>query len=223
MSLTSPLLTAIPGIQYGFGTARHLVPSALSPYWHRVPEKTQVHGTQIVEITSEQQMCGGADGFYTRQPGIPVTVITADCVPVLFARRDGKAIAAVHAGWRGLRYGVIGALWQRLRAEGEDPADWVAAIGSHINACCFEVSAELAQEFVSAFADHPAELITPSYRHLDLNAIAVIELQKAGLQHIDKGHSCTLCSSHTDGKFLYRSYRRGDRNSHQHSGLVILP
>ncbi|MBC3876491.1 hypothetical protein H8K38_01585 [Undibacterium sp. FT79W] len=59
--------------------------------------------------------------------------------------------------------------------------------------------------------------------HLTLNAIAVIELQKAGLQHIDKGHSCTLCSSHTDGKFLYRSYRRGDRNSHQHSGLVILP
>jgi copper oxidase (laccase) domain-containing protein len=63
MSLTSPLLAAIPGIQYGFGTARHLVPSALSPYWHRVPEKTQVHGTQIVEITTEQQMCGGADGF----------------------------------------------------------------------------------------------------------------------------------------------------------------
>ena len=51
--------------------------------------KKQVHGTRIVDVLQPAQACGEADGFYTRQPGILLSVLTADCLPVLFSRRDG--------------------------------------------------------------------------------------------------------------------------------------
>jgi YfiH family protein len=218
----SPLLSDIPNIRYGFGNAHHLVPASLSPYWHQVTQKKQVHGVRIVEVTDANQDCGNADGLFTRCPEIPISIVTADCVPVLFARRDGKMIAAVHAGWRGLRYGIIPALWQKLSELGEHPDNWVAAIGSHIGACCFEVSEDLAREFLQAYPEVRPESIQPRYRHLDLNAIAQIEIQKTGIHAIDNLCRCTRCTTDADNRFLYRSYRRGDRNSHQHTGLVIL-
>lgn len=222
MFATSPLLDSVPGIRYGFGTARHLVPASLSPHWQAVPSKLQVHGVNVVEITHAGQQCEDADAFFTSVAGIPVTVITADCVPLLFARRDGKMIAVAHAGWRGLRYGVIRALWDTLKARGEDPADWVAAIGAHIGACCFEVSENLADEFVQHLAHVPASDIRPRHRHLNLNAIAELELRAAGIVNFDNPRICTMCQRQHDGRFAYRSYRRGDRNSHQHTGLVIV-
>jgi len=218
----SSLLSDIPNIRYGFGNAQHLIPVSLSPYWHQAPQKKQVHGIDIVEVTSPQQDCGNADGFFTRLPEIPISIVTADCVPVLFARRDGQMIAAVHAGWRGLRYGIIPALWHRLSELGEHPDHWVAAIGSHIDACCFEVSEELAKEFIQAYPEVAPERIQPRHRHLDLNAIAHIEIRKTGIHAIDNLCQCTRCTSDPENGFLYRSYRRGDRNSHQHTGLVIL-
>ncbi len=219
----SQLLAAIPNIQYGFGTAREFVPSSLSSHWDTVPEKLQVHGMRVVEITEKLQQCGGADAFFTRLPGIPIPVITADCVRVLMARRDGKMIAAAHAGWRGMVGGVIEALWQELAAQGEQPQDWVAAIGAHIGPCCFEVSEELADEFVARYPDVAEETLRPEHRHINLNILARRALQHVGISEIDHATSCTMCSKTVEGKYVFRSYRRGDRNSFQHSGLVILP
>ena len=219
----SAILASIPGIQYGFGNARDFVPASLSGHWDTVPNKLQVHGTRVVEVTEQFQQCGDADAFFTRLPGIPVTVITADCVPVLLARRDGKMIAAAHAGWRGIVGGVVQTLWQELAAQGEQPQDWVAAIGAHIGPCCFEVSEELAADFVRQFPDLDASAINPRYRHVDLNVLARRALQQIGITEIDHAVPCTMCSKTQEGKHVYRSYRRGDRNSFQHSGLVILP
>lgn len=219
----SSVLSSVPGIRYGFGNARDFVPASLSGYWDTVPNKLQVHGTRVVEVTEKHQQCGDADAFFTRQSGIPVTVITADCVPVLMARRDGKMIAAAHAGWRGIVGGVVQTLWQELAAQGEQPQDWVAAIGAHIGPCCFEVSEELAADFVRQFPEIDAAAINPRYRHVDLNVMARRALQQIGISEIDHVVPCTMCSRTAEGKHVYRSYRRGDRNSFQHSGLVILP
>lgn len=124
----SALLSSIPAIQHGFGNKSALMPAPLQPYRATLPEKKQVHGTRIVDVLRPGQPCGEADGFYTTQPGILLSVLTADCLPVIFSRRDGTAIAAVHAGWRGLLDGILEQLAQRI-AQDDTTANWVAAIG----------------------------------------------------------------------------------------------
>lgn len=220
--ITSSLLDAIPGIRHGFGAASGLVPHALQDVWEVRPVKKQVHGTQAVHIVEEYQPAGEADAFFTAACGIPVSVITADCVPLLMARRDGSMVAALHAGWRGLYDGVIGAFWSNLKEGAQNPADWVAAIGPTICAPCYQVSEELAADFTARYAELPVSAILPSHRHLDLRAIAQYELERAGVRAIDHVGGCTCCTRDGAGALLYRSYRRGDRNSQQHAGLVIL-
>ena len=83
-----------------------------------------MHGTRIVDVLQPAQACGEADGFYTRQPGILLSVLTADCLPVLFSRRDGGAIAAVHAGWRGLLDGILEQMAARIRQDGDTADGW---------------------------------------------------------------------------------------------------
>jgi YfiH family protein len=219
--IESALLASVPGIEHGFGTAAGLVPEALQEAWALRPDKRQVHGTRSVHITERQQAAGEADAFYTSASGIPVSVITADCVPLLMARRDGGMVAALHAGWRGLYAGIIGRFWHELRERGERPADWVAAVGPTICAPCYEVSDELAQDFLRHYAALPAEALVPAHRHLDLRAIAQYELERAGLGGIEHVGGCTCCARKADGELTFRSYRRGDRNSQQHAGLLI--
>lgn len=210
--ITSELLNTIPNITHGFGTATELVPAALQPVWDERPNKRQVHGTRAVHITEPRQQVGEADAFHTATPGIPVSVITADCVPLLLARRDGRHVAAIHAGWRGLYDGIIGAALKQLGA-----GEWVAAIGPTICEQCYEVSEELADSFAERFGT----AIVPTHRHLDLRALAQRQLEEGGVTAIDHVGGCTCCARDKDGAFLYRSYRRGDRNSQQHAGLFI--
>lgn len=214
--VTSRLLSSIPGIRHGFGCAQALVPAALDPVWGLRPVKRQVHGTRVVSIEAPEQTVGDADGFQTAIAGLPVSVITADCVPLLLARRDGSQVAAVHAGWRGLYDGIIAAA---LTALGEGTASIVAAIGPTICTSCYEVSEELADDFVRCIG--PAAV--PAFRHLDLRAIAEQQLRAAGVEEIEHTGGCTCCSRDAAGTPIYRSYRRGDRGSQMHSGLYITP
>jgi len=219
--ITSALLASVPGLEHGFGTAAGLVPEVLQAAWELRPDKRQVHGTRSVHITGPRQAAGEADAFYTSAAGIPVSVITADCVPLLMARRDGGTAAALHAGWRGLYAGIIGQFWQEMRERGERPSEWVAAIGPTICAQCYEVSEELAQDFVRHYAALPAATVVPMHRHLDLRAVAQYELERAGLGAFEHVGGCTCCARGADGELAFRSYRRGDRNSQQHAGLLI--
>nr|ACS83723.1 hypothetical protein WISOIL_0034 [uncultured bacterium AOCarb11] len=221
--ITSSLLNGIPGIRHGFGTALALVPEVLQPLWTLRPDKKQVHGTEAVHITTPQQAVGHADAFFTSTPGIPVSVITADCVPLLLARRDGGMVAAVHAGWRGLYDGIIGATLAQLAQAGTPAASLVAAIGPTICANCYEVSEELAGQFASHYAALPREVVLPAHRHLDLRALAAHELRTAGVQDLEHVGGCTFCARDGAGHHIYRSYRRGDRNSQMHAGLYITP
>ncbi|WEF35051.1 polyphenol oxidase family protein [Pseudoduganella chitinolytica] len=211
--ITSDLLNEIPGIAHGFGTASQLVPAVLQSTWALRPAKRQVHGTRLVEIVAPYQPVGDADAFHTALAGVPVSVITADCVPLLLARRDGSRVAAIHAGWRGLADDIVPQALARLDAG----PGWVAAIGPTICAACYEVSAELAETFATRFG----AAAVPTYRHLDLRAIATRQLNAAGVTAIDHVGGCTCCARDAAGAHVYRSYRRGDRNSQQHAGILI--
>lgn len=214
--VTSRLLDAIPGIRHGFGTAQALVPPVLAPVWEARPAKRQVHGTRVAAVAAARQQVGEADGFHSAVPGVPVSVITADCVPLLLARRDASQVAAVHAGWRGLYDGIIPAA---VAALGEAGVPLVAAVGPAICVACYEVSAELAHDFAQRFG----AAAVPAYRHLNLRAIAEQQLGAAGVTDIEHVGGCTCCLRDAGGAPVYRSYRRGDRGSQMHSGLYITP
>ncbi|WP_338760657.1 polyphenol oxidase family protein [Massilia sp. METH4] len=216
--ITSALLSSIPTIVHGFGGEAQLVPQALQPVWKLRPEKKQVHGTRAVRIVEERQRVGEADAFHTRRPGVPVSVITADCVPLLLARRDGAHVAAVHAGWRGLADGIV----PKVLAELEAGDDWVAAIGPTICAQCYEVAEELAERFARQFDAIPTGVLLPRHRHLDLRAVAEHQLREAGVTALEHVGGCTCCARDAGGNFMFRSYRRGDRNSQQHAGIFIV-
>ncbi|KQV59846.1 MULTISPECIES: polyphenol oxidase family protein [unclassified Duganella] len=215
--VTSSLLSSIPGIQHGFGSASSLVPAELAPVWELRPAKRQVHGTRIAAISMPKQEAGDADGFHTKTPGLPVSIITADCVPLLLARRDGSHVAAIHAGWRGLYDGIIPAA---LAAMGEG-APIAAAVGPTICATCYEVSEEMAEDFAQRFNQLPREAVLPTRRHLDLRAVAEHQLRAAGVEEIEHVGGCTCCARDAAGKPIYRSYRRGDRGSQMHAGLYL--
>jgi YfiH family protein len=212
--VTSRLLTSIPGIRHGFGCAETLVPPVLQHRWTLRPVKRQVHGVRVALVGAPEQAVGDADGFHTAVPGLPVSVITADCVPLLLARRDGSQVAAVHAGWRGLYDGIIPAAMAEL-GEGAPVA---AAVGPTICAKCYEVSEELANDFAHRFG----RVAVPAFRHLDLRAIAEQQLRAAGVEEIEHVGGCTCCTRDAVGEPIYRSYRRGDRGSQMHSGLYII-
>jgi len=211
--VTSSLLSSIPGIQHGFGCAEALIPPVLEQLWSLRPVKRQVHGVRIVAIDAPGQSVGDADGFHTAVVGLPVSVITADCVPLLLARRDASQVAAVHAGWRGLFEGIIPAALDEM-GQG---APIAAAIGPTICAECYEVSEELANDFSSKFGT----VAVPAFRHLDLRTIAEQQLRAAGVREIEHVGGCTCCKRDAAGEPIYRSYRRGDRGSQMHSGLYI--
>ena len=221
MNPAKSLLEAVPGIKFGFGTANELIPRVLGSAWDERPRKRQVHSATVCHVTQARQECGDVDAVFCTRAGIPLTMVHADCIPLLFARRDGKAIAALHGGWRGLLSGIISTLWSQLNANGEHPSEWIATIGPAIGPCCYEVSAQLISSFEAKFPHIPKSIIGPTARRLDLAGIAEAELRCAGVGQIERISSCTYCARANDGSYGYRSYRRGDRGPQQHSGLLI--
>jgi YfiH family protein len=101
------------------------------------------------------EICQG-DASATNRPGLLLGVQTADCVPILLVDPEKRAIAAVHAGWRGtLQRIVVKATGQMQMQFKSKPADLLAAIGPSIGGCCYEVGTEVATQFLSQFAEAP--------------------------------------------------------------------
>ena len=160
----------------------------------------QVHGSHVVRIGADD--VGGApataDAAWTDQPGLACTVLVADCLPVLFASVDGRAVAAAHAGWRGLAGGVLEATLEALReGAGVAPAAVVAWLGPCIGPHAFEVGADVLQAFGALDRADPRFVFRPrpdgSPRWLaDLQALARARLVEAGVQRVHASGSCTV-------------------------------
>ena len=133
------------------------------------------------------------DGLWSDEPGQPMLAMSADCLPIAIARRDGPpALALLHAGWRGLSAGVVTAGVAAL-GEGEK----AAMIGPAIGPCCYEVGDEVATLF--------DEDLTVS-RKLDLWSAAERALRRAGVDAVERADVCTRC--HPE---LFFSHRRSGR------------
>lgn len=116
----------------------------------------QFHSNLVVQTTAAdaaRKLPRKADGQMTDEPGLLLTIQTADCIPVLVVDRKQRAVAAFHAGWRGTVKRIVETGVGRMRlAFGSRPQDLVAAIGPGIGPCCYAVGEEVFSEFDSQFA-----------------------------------------------------------------------
>jgi len=164
----------------------------------------QVHSARVVGIDGPG-FAGEGDALVTTQRGLALSVITADCVPVLIAM--GDAIAAVHAGWRGAAAGVVPAALARLREAAKDAsgdgAKPVAWIGPSIGACCYEVGPDVAAQVVAASGEEVATPGPAGKPHLDVARAVEIQLRRAGIADVRRFGPCTRCEPE-----LLWSYRR---------------
>ena len=116
----------------------------------------QIH-SDVIHLfdAAPPESCRG-DASVTNRPGLLLAVQTADCVPILLVDPKKRAIAAVHAGWRGtLARIVVKAIGKMQMQFKSNPADLLAAIGPSIGGCCYEVGTEVATQFLSQFAEAP--------------------------------------------------------------------
>ena len=173
----------------------------------------QVHGARVVRVGSADAAPGApvhaADAVVTSEAGVGCVVQAADCLPVLLAAADGRAVGAAHAGWRGLSAGVVEAAVEALcTIAGCAPRDVVAWLGACIGPDAFEVGEDVLVAFGAAPGTEGAR--AGRFRakggakwHADLPALARDRLAAAGVADISGGAWCTF----TDASRFF-SYRR---------------
>jgi len=173
---------------------------------------SQVHGSGIVradaELAGQAPQADGVLALRADRPPVAPAVRIADCVPILFAARDGSALAAVHAGWRGTARGIVGRAVEQLERLGLGPDELIAAMGPAIGACCYEVDDEVAGAVAAASGAATDDLAPPGRSGrpmLDLRGANRLQLLEAGLGR-DSVHIAPWCTACTPEWFY--SYRR---------------
>ena len=153
----------------------------------RLTVNFQTHSNVVRRATAGERGVHG-DGLWTDEPGVPLLVLTADCVPLVLARRDRPGLAVLHVGWRGL---VAGIVEEGLRVVGRGAR---AAVGPAIGPCCYEVGSEVAAHF-------ERDLVREG--RLDLWSAVERRLRGGGCGDVERLDLCTHCNPD-----LFFSYRR---------------
>jgi polyphenol oxidase len=180
-------LEELPWLEHGFGT-RHSAPQTAATVH-------QIHSDICIPARGRTGLLGDGDALLENTPGRLVAVKTADCIPILLVDEEHRAVAAVHAGWRGTVQGIARHAVRRMREEfGTRPAQLHAAIGPGIGKCCYEVGAEVAAQFGET---GPC--------HIDLAEANRRQLAEAGIPE-PRIYAARLCTKCCAGDF--HSYRR---------------
>ena len=192
----------------------HRIASALDMNYERMCLSKQTHTTNVI-IVDEKDAGNGltkplpyddVDGLITNVKDMPLVTFYADCVPLFFYDPVKEVVALSHSGWRGT-VGKIGkvTIEKMHDAFGCEPSDILCGIAPSICKDCYEVSADVAEEFVKAFGeDHKSELLRPSTFNpddkdkymLDLWAACRLVFLEAGIpeEHIEITNYCTRCN-----------------------------
>jgi polyphenol oxidase len=208
---------------------RRLLQAALGVESFALAPLKQIHSDAIHLFTAAPAHACKGDASVTNRASLLFAVQTADCVPILIVDPKKRAVAAVHAGWKGTLARIAEKAVGRMRLEfGSKPSDLLAALGPSIGACCYEVGVEFVTKFNAQFADaseyfdeprtgdepNPLQWLSmappghqppPRNVHLDLPKANRAQLLAAGLrpQNIFLSALCTACR--TD---LFFSHRR---------------
>ena len=185
----------------------------------------QTH-SDIVRVVSRSD-CNGCfhrdypecDALVTNDPGVTLTVFTADCTPLLFHDPVTGAVGAAHAGWRGTVSAIgpktVAAMIENFGCKAEDIH---AAIGPNIGFCHFETDADVPDALLAAFGEEILPFIRQSggKYFVDLKEINALILRRSGVRHIEISEDCTMCQPE---RFWSHRVTRGIRGS---QGALIL-
>lgn len=213
------------GVHHFFGTRRHAETLALDI---GVPARgldskgrgwmlsvKQVHGTDALvvdrPIRESDRFDGGWDALVTDQPGVTVTVRTADCVPVLVYDSRRRVVAAIHAGWRGALADIVPKTLALIHSRfGSSMADLRVSIGPSAGSCCYEVDGSVLHQLRAGFEEWPSLVhgCDGDKARLDLRGLIRRQVERHGVDstQVSVVNLCTIC--HDD---LFYSYRREGR------------
>jgi YfiH family protein len=170
----SDALGQISWLQHGFGTRS----SAGWPDTTRLATVRQIHSNRVV-VADQPGDLGEGDALVTNLPGLTLAIRTADCLPILMADTQSRAVAAVHAGWRGTAQQIVIETLQTMAKEfGTTSANVVIAIGPGIGPCCYEVGPDVASQFSELFPEIPG--FGAAHAKLDLPEANLRQLRRNG-------------------------------------------
>lgn len=214
----SPLLDALTWLDYAFQPAGE-PPPVDAAYGHQRHSATVVSDSENIPPKSCES--DGVIASGTR----PVAVYTADCLPVLFADRETKIVAAVHAGLKGTLAGVLTRAVEKLSEQGCAPQNLVVAIGPAMGPCCYELAepqrAAIAQNpaFIRGLRWHQHQPVNPLAQRpqavahqqgvwFDLPALATQMLTEAGVpaSQIDNVNVCTYCMAESGSSYRFNTH-----------------
>ncbi len=186
----------------------------------------QVHETKTVVVTpglgAADVSTIEADALATGEPGCALAISTADCAPVILYDQSKKALAAVHAGWRGTALGAPAAALAKLtELNGTKPADVWAGVGPCVGQCCYEVDEAVEKGFREG--GHPwEEIATPAGEgkwRLDIARANKLALLRAGIPEpqVETSGLCSVCRED-----LFFSYRRDGPESGRMLSLAFI-
>ncbi len=182
----------------------------------------QVHGADVVDACTvgPDQPVRTGDASIASQAGVVCAILTADCLPVLFADVDGKVVGAAHAGWRGLAAGVLGETVRAMRAAGA--GEITAWMGPAIGPEAFEVGEDVRAAFMAAI---PGQATLAAFKPIsyqpvkflaDMGALARLMLVRDGVTRVHGGGMCTATAPQR-----FYSYRR-DRVTGRQASLIWM-
>ncbi len=180
----------------------------------QVVQPKQCHSSVVVAVDGPGWI-DGADGLVTNREGLCLGISVADCLPVFLVDPVRRAIAAVHAGWRGSAGSIV---QNAVRLMGDRygtlAPDLKAFLGPSARSCCYEIGPEVAGRFESRFVDHREGRL-----YLDIAGVNQAQLVEMGLErkNIEIHDLCTI----TEGE-LFHSYRRERSRSGRMLGVIMM-
>lgn len=180
----------------------------------------QTHTDIVRRITRENALEGlflpverSCDALITNDPGLALTVFTADCTPILLHDPVTGAVGAVHAGWRGTVADIAGKTVKAMcESYGCKAENIRAAIGPNIGACCFETDRDVPEAVLAVLGPEGQRYIRPAGRkfHVDLKGVNETLLRRAGVTIVERSEECTACAP---DRFWSHRITRGERGS----------
>ena len=178
----------------------------------------QVHSTDVVTLTEPPSEKPRADAMVTATPGLALSVLSADCQPVLFHDPKAGIVGAAHAGWRGALDGILEATIKAMEGLGANRENINAAIGPCISQSAYEVGPDFLDEFLADDHDNARFFANGAGDRMqfDLPAFGLHRLRRAGVGHAEWTRHCT----YTDADRFF-SYRRSVHAKEADYGRLI--
>lgn len=176
----------------------------------------QVHSTDIAVIQGDGdviQTIHAVDGVMSSTPEVFLTVITADCVPMVIADKKNGVVGVSHQGWQGSLKNMASRMIESMEKKGAEVDSIVAAIGPAIGSCCYEIYGDRLEKFMNKFGDFEKEILFRRFNktYLSLSALNYQQLLQRGVkkEHIDFFPFCTKCD-----KERFFSYQRDNADDY---------